>query len=291
MDSKRPALIVLLTDFGVQDEYVGVMKGVISAINPEARTIDLSHEVRPQDILEAGFILYRSYRFFPKGTVFLVVVDPDVGTGRRVVILKAGGYYFLAPDNGVLSFILKKERKGQVVEATVRRYFLPTISRTFHGRDIFAPVAAHLSRGIALVRFGKKIDDPVKLHIPSPFISPKKSLVGEVIHIDRFGNLITNIDYETFRRFQRKHPARGQTLKTCNIVRKGLTPYKIEVGGKTIPRLVSSYAEARAGELLAIFGSSDHLEISLNLGSARDALKVRKGAKVEVRLWRCDEQE
>lgn len=266
--TKRRALIVLLTDFGADDEYVGVMKGVISSINPEAKTIDLCHEVSPQDIMEAGFILYKSYKYFPKETIFLVVVDPGVGTRRRAVVLEAAGYYFVAPDNGVLSFILRKEKVSRIVELTNRRYFLAAISRTFHGRDLFAPAAAHLSRGVDPARFGSELKELIKLNISSPSVSPKGSLVGEVIHIDRFGNLITNIDHESFGRFQKNHP---------------VGPFKIRVGRKTVPKLVNFYSETRAGELLAIFGSSDHLEISLNLGSAQDALGVKKGVKVELK--------
>ena len=267
--SKRPPLIVLLTDFGTRDEYVGVMKGVISSINPEARTIDLSHDLHPHDIMEAGFMLYRSYRFFPEGTIFLVVVDPGVGTERRIIIIRQASYYFLAPDNGVLSFIFKKEEAKMVVWVTKKGtgYFLPTISRTFHGRDCFAPIAAHLSKGVALAKFGREIDDPTILHIPAPSISLKNSLVGEVIYIDRFGNLITNIDYETFEDFQKRHPKKL---------------LKVRVGRKIIPKLSSSYRDAGPNELLAIYGSSNHLEISLNLGSAKDSLRANKGTRIEV---------
>lgn len=260
-------VITLLTDFGTRDGYVGTMKGVIHRINPDVSIVDISHEVPPHDILEAAYILYSAYRYFPPGTVHLVVVDPGVGSARKIVGLQTEDYIFIAPDNGVLTFIAQREKVRELFEITNDDYFLKPISDTFHGRDIFAPVAAHLSKGIALAKFGKRIVALRKLKIARPEVK-KGKFTGEIIHIDRFGNLITNIDKRTLNsEFCIPHSA-----------------FRVRVGGEEILGISKSYADVEPGKFLAIFGSSDFLEISLNQGNASQALGAGRGQKVEVQL-------
>lgn len=263
-------LIALLTDFGGKDPYVGVMKGVIYRINPGARVVDLGHEVPPQDIREAAFILNYSYKYFPQGTIYVVVVDPGVGSRRKIVCLKTSDYLFLAPDNGVLTFIAQKEKIEKIVEVTNRRYFLEEVSRTFQGRDIFAPLAAHLSRGLELTGLGSPISRIEELEIPRARFSDEK-LEGEVIYIDRFGNLITNIAQVDLKKLEQRFSDRK---------------VKISVGGKEIPKVNKSYAESKPGQLLAILGSSNHLEISLNQGNAQKALGLDRGEKILIHFGR-----
>lgn len=268
-------VLTLLTDFGTRDGYVGTMKGVIHRINPGASIVDISHEVPPHDILEAAYILYSAYKYFPPGTVHLVVVDPGVGSARKIVGLEADDYLFLAPDNGVLTFIVQQANVSQIVEITNEDYFLKPISDTFHGRDIFAPVAAHLSKGIVLAKFGKRIvaaaprasSKGIKELKLAKAKATQEGICGEVIHIDRFGNLITNIDRQILEGFR----VRG-------------SGFRVRVGGEEILGISKSYADVEPGKFLAIFGSSGFLEISLNQGNASQALGAGRGQKVEVAL-------
>ncbi|MFN3466292.1 MAG: S-adenosyl-l-methionine hydroxide adenosyltransferase family protein, partial [Candidatus Brocadiales bacterium] len=253
----------LLTDFGLEDPYVGEMKAVIYGINPKVQVIDISHHVPPQDVQEGAFVLYTSYKYFPKDTIFLTVVDPGVGTRRRIVCLRTGRYTFLAPDNGLLSLVLSKEKPLLTVEVTNTSYFLPEVSTTFHGRDIFAPVAAHLSRGLNLARLGRRIDDLHIFSFPGPIVADKGRLEGEIIHIDRFGNLITNVEHEW-----------------AEILTRSLS--SIAIKDKKIFRISRTYQEGQAGELLALFGSSGRLEISVNMGNAREVTGCTRGDKVVV---------
>lgn len=259
-------VITLLTDFGVQDGYVGTMKGVIHTINPRASVVDLSHEVSPHDILEAAYILYSAYRYFPAGTVHLIVVDPGVGSPRRIVGMMADDYIFIAPDNGVLTFIIQRADVKEIFEITNEKYFLKPISDTFHGRDIFAPVAAHLSKGVALAKLGGRIGGIKKLKIVKPRVT-KEGFCGEVIHIDRFGNLITNIDRKLLEEFKVQ-----------------ISKFKVKVGTEVIFGISKSYADVETGKFLAIFGSSGFLEISVSQGNASKVLGVERGQKVEVQL-------
>lgn len=236
--------IVLLTDFGLKDHYVGVMKGVIAGICPEARVIDLTHEIPPQDVRAGAFVLGVSYRYFPEGSVFVGVVDPGVGTARRGLLLQAGSYYFVGPDNGLFSWVVKKEGCRQAVELTNRRYFRPEISRTFHGRDIFAPVAAHFACGVPLREFGPEIQKLVML--PWPEVKKEGTILkGAVIYVDRFGNLITNITEDMLR----------------------LPVKRILYQGVEVPFL-ETYGLAAPGEPLALIGSEGFLEIAVAGGSA-----------------------
>lgn len=261
-------LIALLTDFGEKDSYAGVMKGVIHRINPQARIIDLCHQVPPQDVQAAAFILSSSYKYFPRGTIHVIVVDPGVGSGRKIVCLKTLDYLFLAPDNGVLTFIGQKERIERTVEVSNHRYFLEEVGQTFQGRDIFAPVAAHLSQGLELTKLGPGISHIRELEISRAHFSGER-LEGEVIYIDRFGNLITNITRDHLKELEGKFPGKK---------------VRIVIGGKEILEVNKFYAQSKPGKPLAILGSSNHLEISLNQGNAQGRLGLDKGEKITIEL-------
>jgi S-adenosyl-L-methionine hydrolase (adenosine-forming) len=259
----RP-VIALLTDFGTRDHYAGTMKGVALGICPDATLVDITNDVPPHDVLAGALELAAAYRYFPPGTVFLTVVDPGVGSARRGIAAEVGDYRFVAPDNGVLTLVLDETPAKKVVELTERRYARPTVSRTFEGRDRFAPAAAWLAKGIDLGALGRPAGSVQRLEIPRPEIAAA-SLDGEVLRVDRFGNLVTNIDRKLFDKFTH---ANG-----------------IEIFAAThlIGRVVATYAEAAPGEVCALFGSTDHLEIAVNAGSATDSLNLSRGAPVTIR--------
>jgi S-adenosylmethionine hydrolase len=260
----RPT-VALLTDFGTRDHYAGTLKGVVLSVCPDATLVDIGHDIPAHDVLSGALELAACYRYFPHGTIFLVVVDPGVGSSRRGIAADTGDYKFVAPDNGVLSAVFRDAPPRKVVELTERKYALPTISRTFEGRDRFAPAAGHLAKGINLVWLGKSISNFQTLDLPQPMVA-QRELVGQVLRVDRFGNLITNIDRRTFEQF-----AGGGTIA-------------VMVGDREIPRMVATYAEAPPGEVCALFGSSDHLEIAINAGDAAASLKLARGAAARVRL-------
>lgn len=257
-------VITLLTDFGWQDAYVGTMKGVILSINPHAQIVDLTHEVAAQDVEAAAFLLHGAYRYFPAGTVHVVVVDPGVGGERRGLAGRMGEHFFVAPDNGALSWVLADAPSCEMVELKNAEYFLPRVSRTFHGRDVFAPVAAHLSLGVPLTVFGPPVTDPVRFDVPQPVVV-ENQLTAQVIHVDRFGNLITNVTDETLTRWQEQ----------ADIV--------IEIAGQRIEGVSATYSAAPPRGLLALFGSSGHLEIAVREGCAAERLGVGRGAPVQIR--------
>lgn len=257
--------ISLLTDFGLVDHFVGVMKGVILKINPAASVVDICNEVKPQGIFDAAFLLRNSYAYFPNGTVHLVVVDPGVGTERKAVIVKTKNYFFVGPDNGVLDLALKEEKPTKIIHITNDKYFLKPVSDTFHGRDIFAPVAAYLSKGKSLSNFGKKIGFLKNLEFPDLCYDEKK-LKGEVVYIDRFGNLITNIDSRALEKF----------IKGNKFI--------IKISGCTLDKLSRGYSEAGTDAPLALIGSFGFLEVSVNIGSASAYFSARKGTAVEVEI-------
>ncbi len=259
----RP-LIALLTDFGTVDHYVGTMKGVALGICPEATLVDITHDVAPHDIRAAARQLAASYKYFPAGTVFLVVVDPGVGSSRRGLAVDTGDYRFVAPDNGVLSAVLDETPAKRVVELTERKFARATISRTFEGRDRFAPAAAWLARGAAIATLGRSVAAPVRLDWPAAVEGPD-GVDGEVELVDRFGNLITTV-------------GRGVVER---LVRGG--GIDIAVGGHDVPRLVDTYADVPAGALCALFGSSERLEIAVSGGSAAAILGLGVGAPVRLR--------
>src|SRR6185503_1522331 len=200
----RP-VIALLTDFGTRDHYAGTLKGVMLGICPDATLVDIGHDVPAHDVRAGALELAACYRYFPRGTIFLVVVDPGVGSSRRGIAADTGEYKFVAPDNGVLSAVFRESPPKKVVELTERKYALPTVSRTFEGRDRFAPAAAHLAKGIALVSLGKSISNYQVIDLPAPVVG-EHELIGEIVRVDRFGNLITNIDRRTFEQFAVARP-------------------------------------------------------------------------------------
>ncbi|HEY2774611.1 MAG TPA: SAM-dependent chlorinase/fluorinase [Candidatus Binatia bacterium] len=257
----RP-LIALLTDFGLHDHYVGTMKGVILGICPQATLVDISHDVAPQDVLGAALALAAAYRYFPSGTIFLVVVDPGVGSRRRAIAVEAGDHRFVAPDNGVLSVALDETPPPSAVELTDPRYARPTISKTFEGRDRFAPAAAWLANEIQLSALGRPAASLVHLDVPRPRVQDD-GVDGEVLRVDRFGNLITNVDDRMLRRIS--------------------GTVSVRVGAHVIPRIVSTYADVSAGELCALVGSTDRLEIAISGGSAAATLGLGRGAVVQLR--------
>jgi S-adenosyl-L-methionine hydrolase (adenosine-forming) len=261
-------IVSITTDFGEDDHFVGVMKGVILSINPEAVIVDINHQVNSYDIFDGAYSLLQSYRYFPPGTVHLVVVDPGVGSGRRPIIVQTKKYKFVAPDNGVLSFVYELEESVEVRHATASHYFLDSVSKTFHGRDIFAPLAAWLSRGLETDKFGAVITDYARFASPRPTWANDALLKGVAIKVDKFGNVITNIAPADVPQLFGENPA----------------PFRIRINGHEVTRLCQSFAAGGPSELFAIAGSSGFLEICMNRGSAAGVLKVNRGAEVEVAL-------
>ncbi len=264
MPVARP-VVALLSDFGTRDHYAGTLKGVVLSVCPDATLVDIGHDIPAHDVLAGALELAACYRYFPLGTIFLVVVDPGVGSARRGIAADIGDYRFVAPDNGVLSAVFHESPPKKVVELTERKYSRPTVSRTFEGRDRFAPAAGYLAKGIPLLSLGKGIKDFHVLDLPRPSVSGGE-LAGEIVRVDRFGNLITNIDRKTFEQF-----TRGAAIA-------------IVAGGHEIPRIVATYAEAPPGALCALFGSTDHLEIAVNAGDAAAMLGLSRGGAARVRL-------
>ncbi|MCM8811835.1 MAG: SAM-dependent chlorinase/fluorinase [Candidatus Omnitrophica bacterium] len=259
-------IVTLLTDFGFEDEYVGAMKGVILSINRSAHIIDISHQVPPGDVEQASWRILWSWKFFPEKTVHVIVVDPGVGSKRRILCLDLAGHLFLGPDNGVLSRLTASSRKWRLYEVSNRRYALPSVSHTFHGRDIFAPVAGHLSKGVSPSKLGHRVAAFQRLPFSIPrFYSGR--VVGKVISIDHFGNAVTNISAEV--------------LAKCShfLEKKG----RVWIGKKRIGPLRISYAAVRKGAGVALIGSRGLLEVAVNGGSAASLFKVSVGDEVQVR--------
>lgn len=258
------SIITLITDFGIKDGNVGVMKGVIWKIAPRTHIADLSHTISPQNIPEAALILLRSAPYFPDGTIHLVVVDPGVGTQRRPVAARLGEQFFVGPDNGVVTMLLERVEAQDLpvhfVHLNKMRYWLPEVSHVFHGRDIFAPVSAHLSNGVPLSEVGSFINDPVRLALPRPQ-QTESGWLGEVIHIDHFGNISSNIRLEHLRR-----PVQVQ-VRLC---------------GSTIDGMVETFGEQPPGALVALYGSTGNLIVSVVNGSAAEQLNAKVGDRVEA---------
>ena len=274
------SIITLTTDFGADDAYVAIMKGVILSTNPEVNIVDITHSVEPQNVYQAAFILGYTYRYFPKKTVHVAVVDPGVGSERRGVILKTPSALFVAPDNGILSYVIDElsSAKGsvaqyspdqdlvtlgkgfEVVAITEPRFWRQPVSTTFHGRDIFAPVAATLTLDISPYELGEKITSLHVFPILKPLVDYQGNLIGHILHVDHFGNLITNI---------KKSDLPGKDIP-------------IEVAGRLIQGITDYYAEGE--ELMAIIGSSGYLEIALKNGSAADFLNIGIGDEIKVTL-------
>lgn len=256
-------IVGLLTDFGEKDNYVGVMKGVILNINPKVKLVDITHRISPGDCRQAAFLLYKTFSFFPKKTVFLVVVDPGVGSKRLALAVKTNNYYFIGPDNGVLSLAVESDGIKKIITLKNRKYFLKNISSTFHGRDIFAPVAGFISKGMSIDNLGEQIKTFKRLKLPSPEIK-NKVLTGEVIYIDHFGNLVTNIKKELFFDFLKE---------------KRFTAY---LNRKKICNLYNFYAEAKNNEPFLVEGGFLLLEVSLRNSSAKKYFKAKIGSKLKV---------
>ena len=258
----RP-VIALLTDFGTRDHYVGAMRGVMLGICPDATLADITHEIPPQDVLGGALELGASFKYFPPATVFLAVVDPGVGSTRRGIAAEAGSYRFVAPDNGLLTMVFRDSRPARVVELSERRYARPEVSRTFEGRDRFAPAAAWLASGVDLGALGQELTSWHQLEIPEPAISEGR-IAGEVLRVDRFGNLVTNIDRRAFDRV-----VNGAAVD-------------VKTPRESVTQVVATYADADSGSICALFGSSGHLEIAVSGGSAAERLGLGRGAPVMV---------
>ncbi|MCG6879850.1 MAG: SAM-dependent chlorinase/fluorinase [Deltaproteobacteria bacterium] len=248
-------IITLLTDFGLKDPYVGIMKGVILGLNRAVSIVDLTHRIKPGDINGAACVLQESFSFFPPSTIHVAVVDPGVGTDRRPILVKSRNHFFVGPDNGLFWPIIQSDPQVLMVHLTNQNYFLPRISRTFHGRDIFAPVAGHLSLGIDPLAMGERFTNPIRLPHETPTLKGD-TLLGRAVRVDYFGNVITNIHREELARFL------------------GNRQMLIRVGKETIEGVVNTYADGPKGKLLALFGSTDHLEIAVNSGRADRLLNI-----------------
>ncbi len=263
----RP-IITLTTDFGINDHFVGAMKGVILDIVPEAAIVDISHSVQAFDVLDGALAISQAYLYFPPRTVHLVVVDPGVGTTRRPIIASSDGYHFVAPDNGVLSMVYAREDRIQVRHITSDHYFRQPVSQTFHARDVFAPVAAYLAKMVDSHKFGDEIEDYVRFAAPKPKAAGENRIRAVVLKVDKFGNLITNVT-----------PADVPALFSAKPA-----AFKIVVGGKEITAIHTSYAEGAPGEVFGILGSMGYLEIVANRAAAAQITGAGKGSEVSIIL-------
>ena len=261
-------MITLTTDFGLTEHYVGAMKGVIYSINPTAQLAEITNAVQSFDVLDGALAIAQAYSYFPKDTVHVVVVDPGVGGARRPIVASIGQYFFVAPDNGVLSLVYEREERVTVRHITSEYYFRQPVSNTFHGRDVFAPVAAYLSKGVDSSKFGEEITDYVRFVAPKPKAIAPNTWKAIVLKTDKFGNLMTNI-----------------TAKEIPQIFDGSTSaLKITVGKAEVTRILSNYAEGTPGELFAILGSSGFLEISTNKGAASRVAGADKGSEITVSI-------
>lgn len=258
-DKHTPRIIALITDFGTTDYFVGAMKGVILSINPAAQTIDITHEIPPQNIASAGFALRACYNDFPPKTIFVAVVDPGVGSNRKAILVETENYYFIAPDNGLLSFVFDETEDFRVYELSNEQFFRRPVSRTFHGRDVFAPAAAHLSNGIKPEKFGAIIKNYVHAAENKPQNSGENEFAAEIIHIDRFGNLVTNL---------RKKDAPEN--------------FNLKIAGRIIEKTREFYSEADSAKVFMIWGSAGFLEIVAFNDSAAALLNAEIGQTVIV---------
>ena len=274
--NEPPRIITLTTDFGTSDAYVGIMKGVILSINPNVQIVDLTHAIPPQDIYEAAFSMYAAHSYFPKGTIHIIVVDPGVGSDRQAIVSRTDNAFFVCPDNGVLSYLLQSvaDEGGQPIDSVAIQnsaYYLPEVSNTFHGRDIFAPVAAHLSLGVPFDDIGPPAQTLVQLPIQVPELTDN-TLTGQIVKVDRFGNAITNISETAIARLK-------------NASTGGISAYEIRIGSVRLHRFNRAYAESGVGKPLAIIGSSGLLEIAINGGNAEEGLGIKWGDPVVIQRF------
>ncbi len=263
---KKSNIITLTTDFGLMDPYVAMMKGVILSINPEVKIVDISHSVKAGAIAHASGLIQESFDFFPKGTIHVGVVDPGVGGNRRPILVKTEDHFFIGPDNGLFWPIINSNNNVEIIHLTESGYFLPCVSSTFHGRDIFAPIAAHLSCNADPLKMGNTIIDPIQLHLPVPQ-HDRITLSGQVMHMDNFGNLITNIRKQDLDQFAKKY--------------KKLI---IEAGDLVIKGVHETYVEAKVGKALALISSSGYLEIAVNQGRAGDQLGMNSEKPDNIKI-------
>ncbi len=265
--ANRP-IITLTTDFGLNDHFVGTIKGVILNISPEIEIVDISHSVQAFDVLDGALTIAQSYSYFPSGTVHLVVVDPGVGTARRPILVTSDRHHFVAPDNGVLSMVYAREERLHIRHVTADHYSLQPISNTFHARDVFAPVAAWLAKGVDPEKFGDEISDFVRFNPPRPKSANGNTLRGVILKVDRFGNLVTNITPQDAPMLFGTEPA----------------PFKMVVGKHEITAILPNYSDGSPGEVFGILGSMGYLEISSNRGSAAKIVGSGKGSEVTISL-------
>jgi S-adenosyl-L-methionine hydrolase (adenosine-forming) len=265
-DSER--IVTLLTDFGLSDHFVAVTKAVILSLNPKVMLVDITHLIPPQDIHSAAFTLGQAYSYFPSGTIHLAVVDPGVGAARKPMVASAGGHYFVAPDNGILSYVQKSQENFTAFEITADHYFRKPVSATFHARDIFAPIAAYISRDIPLRQLGSELPNPVQLKIPAPTKVRDALIQGAVLAVDRFGNLITNLTPGDLPVVDAGHPR----------------AFKILAGQKEIATFHRAYSEGRPGEVFVVLGSTGYLEITVREGSAASLLNLKSGSPIGLVL-------
>ncbi len=258
-------IVTFTTDFGTEDHFVGTMKGVVLGINPEAALVDICNQVPAFDILQGAITISQAYHYYPAGTVHVVIVDPGVGTSRRPIIADTGKHLFVAPDNGVLSIVFERQERLTVRHITAEHYFLQPVSKTFHGRDVFAAIAGHLSRGVDISKLGEPITDYVRLQLPQPALK-ENSILGAVLKIDRFGNVITNITRRMLSQFIGAHSG--------SVV--------IRLNSTFIDRFQTTYEEGTPGEPFAIVGSMGYLEIATNKGSAANLMGIKPNDVIEV---------
>jgi S-adenosyl-L-methionine hydrolase (adenosine-forming) len=261
-------IVTLLSDFGLQDHYVAAMKGVMLGINPDLNIIDITHTIAPQDIMSAAFVLGQAFPFFPRGTIHVAVVDPGVGTSRKALAASAGDQFFVAPDNGMLTYIAQSREDFVAYEITADHYFRKPVSSTFHGRDIFSPVAAYISRGIDLAKFGPPLERPRQLLIPKLQKVGNSLMEAAVLAVDRFGNAITNLRAEDVPVFE------SQNARPC----------KFFAGQREIGGFRNTFGEGRLGEIFVVPGSSGYLEIVMREGSAASELNIKPGDAIKVVL-------
>lgn len=283
-EQKMQRIIAMLSDFGGLDTYVGVMKGVMLGIKPDLRLIDLTHHIQPQNVRQAAFALLNSYRYFPFGTVFLVVVDPGVGSDRKPIAAEVGGYFFVAPDNGVLSYVLQDAGSSQVVELDNPMFHLANVSDTFHGRDIFSPAAAHLAADVSLYDLGTQVEKPLLLPKPEVRID-RGHVTGEVVHIDHFGNVITSIGRLSWVAAERLRlsPRFGNLDDSLPIPAEHV---EVNVTGESIQGIHRNYAEVSRGEVVVLVDSNGYLELAINQGNCAARYDIKIGDPVDLRVLR-----
>lgn len=265
-------IIALLTDFGLDDNYVGIMKGTILTINPNVLVIDITHSIEPGNIRQGAFILMTSVNYFPDETIFVAVVDPTVGSNRNAICVRAGKYFFVAPDNGILTYTLQNFKNPKIHIFSNEKYQLENPSKTFHGRDIFAPMAAYIAKNIDIVEFGEELKESkiVKLPPLKCYYDSQGNLIGEVVHIDKFGNIITSLS------------SRALGINLHNILKQDLK-WKFEIGHTKIKNISMTYTDVNDGEFLAYIGSSGFLEIAVRNGNAAKAIGAYLGQLVCAR--------